>query len=73
MLTWENKFDWLTFLSIVVAAAATIVIFISIILAFKFARLAGVNIGIITAIWGFVPFLVAFLERVLYKVGIRVY
>ena len=31
------------------------------------------NIGIASAIWSFTPFFVAFLERILYGVGIKLY
>ena len=71
--TWENKIDWWTFLVCIGSAAFQVVIFVSVILAFKFARLAGLNIGIITAIWSFIPFMVAAIERVVYGISIKLY
>ena len=68
--TWDNKLDCWTFVVVALSAGFQIFIFISVIFAFKYARLAGLNIGIITAIWSFVPFSVAVLERILYGIGI---
>ena len=47
--------------------------YLSVILAFEKASLAGLNIGITTAIWSIVPFCVAVTERVFYNVGIKPY
>ena len=71
--TWDNKLDWWTLAVLVVSAGFQVLFYLSVILAFKAARQAGLNIGIATAIWSFVPFFVAFMERVLYGVGIRLF
>lgn len=47
--------------------------YLSVILAFEKAALAGLNIGITTAIWSIVPFFVAVSERVFFNVGIKPY
>lgn len=39
----------------------------AIVLTFKVARSAGLNIGIAQAIWAINPFLISILERVVYK------
>ena len=33
----------------------------------------GLNVGITTAIWSFIPFFVAIIERILYGIGIKPY
>ena len=45
----------------------------SVVLAARASRLSGLNLGITTAIWSFIPFFVAIIERILYAVGIKPY
>ena len=71
--TWDNRFDWWTFGVICVGGVGVCAIMIGVILSLKFSRMAGLNIGIASAIWSFIPFFVAFLERILYGVKIRLY
>ena len=71
--TWENKIDWWAITVCTFSAGVQMVIFISVILAFKASRQAGLNIGITTAIWSCTPFMVAFMEFILYRVRIRLY
>ena len=71
--TWENKFDWWSIFILLLASIFQAGLYISCILPFKAARTNGLNIGIITAIWSFVPFFVAIQERILYNVGIKIH
>ena len=48
---WDNSFDWWVFLVVIFGAIMQGLIFIAVIQAFKMSRLAGLNIGITTAIW----------------------
>ena len=71
--TWDNRFDWWTFLVICIGGVGVCAIMIGVVLSLKVSRMAGLNIGIASAIWSFIPFFVAFLERLLYGVKIRLY
>ena len=42
-------------------------------MAFMVSRKAGLNIGITTSIWSIVPFCVALVERVFFKVSVGLY
>lgn len=48
-------------------------VYYSVILAAQAARLSGLNLGITTAIWSFMPFFVAISERILYGTGVKPY
>lgn len=71
--TWDNKLDWWAFSVCLGLAVLQILMVGSVILAFKHARSAGLNIGIITAIWSFIPFGVAALERIIYGISIKLF
>ena len=71
--TWDNRIDWWTLFIVLVGGVGIGAILVGVILALQVSRLAGLNIGIASAIWSFTPFFVAFLERILYGVGIKPY
>ena len=71
--TWDNRIDWWTLFICIIGGVGICAIFIGVILALKVSRMAGLNIGIASAIWSFIPFFVAFLEKILYGVGIKLY
>ena len=72
-MTWDNKFCWKSFWVCVGGAFVQVWIYVSVILAFKASRLSGLNIGIIEALWSIAPFIVAFVEWTIYRVGIKLY
>ncbi len=63
----DNSFDWWSLFILFMGAVFQSAIYLSIVLTFKVARMAGLNIGIAQAIWAVNPFLVSILERVVYK------
>ena len=48
-------------------------LFYSVILAAQASRLSGLNLGIMAAVWSFLPFFVAVAERILYGNGVKPY
>ena len=72
-MTWDNKFCWSSFWVCIGGAFVQVWIYVSVILAFKASRLSGLNIGIIEALWSIAPFIVAFVEWTIYRVGIKLY
>ena len=73
MLTWDNQFDWTSFWVIMYLGLSQVIAYAAVILPFKFARLSGLNIGIIEAQWSISPFFVALCEWVISRVGIKLY
>ena len=55
------------------SAAFQFFIFASVVLCFKVAKLAGLNIGIAQSVWALNPFMVAVMERVVWGVGLKRY
>ena len=64
----SNKFDWHSLFIVFAGALFQFGIYSSIILSFKTAKRAGLNIGIAQAIWSMNPFFVSVLERIVYGV-----
>ena len=64
----SNKFDWHSLFTVFVGALFQFSIYASIILSFKMAIRADLNIGIAQAIWSMQPFFVSVLERCIYSV-----
>ena len=71
--TWDNRFDWWCVMVCALSSLIQVSVFISAIMAFMVSRRAGLNIGITTAIWSIVPFVVALIERIFFKVSIGLY
>jgi len=69
--TWDNRFDWWSLFMCFVGAAFQTAIFLSIVLTFKVARMAGLNIGIAQSIWAINPFMISILERFVYNVEFK--
>ena len=69
--TWENSFDWKAFGVLVFFACYEIVIVASIMVTFKVAQMAGMNIGISVALWSIGPFFIAITDWVIYGQGLR--
>ena len=67
--TWDNQFDWWSLFIVFMGAAFQTGIYLSIVLTFKVAHQAGLNIGIAQAIWSINPFMISLLERVVYGVA----
>ena len=63
----DNSFDWWSLFIIFVGGAFQIAIFLSIVLTYKVAHSAGLNIGIAQTIWSVNPFMTSILERFVYK------
>ena len=70
---WDNSLDWHTFLIVLWGAFLQGAIYVGVIESFKMSRLAGLNIGIASAIWSFLPFFVAFLEKIFFGFGLKVF
>ena len=66
MLTWENKFDWISFLFIILGGLTYIAIYIGIMFTFYVAHRANLNIGISLAIWQVEPFFISVMEALLF-------
>ena len=45
----------------------------SVVLATTASRRSGLNLGITTAIWGFIPFFIAIIDRIVYGTGVKPY
>ena len=71
--TWDNSLDWWTGFIVFIGAFLQGAIYVGVIESFKMSRLAGLNIGIASAIWSFLPFFVAFLEKILFGVGLKAF
>ena len=71
--TWDNRFDWWSVTVCTLSSIIQVSVFVSVIMAFMVSRKAGLNIGITTAIWSIVPFIVAFIEKVFFNVSIGLY
>ena len=69
--TWGNKFDFGILAYGCFSAFIQMVFYYSVVLAARASRLSGLNLGITTAIWSFVPFFVAIIERIVYGVGVK--
>ena len=69
--TWTNSFDCSTITFCVLSSALQALFYYSIVLATRASRLSGLNLGITTAIWSFVPFFVAIIDRIVYGVGVK--
>ena len=63
----DNKFDWYSLMIVVVGAVNQTAIYLAIVLCFKLAHQAGLNIGIAQSIWSINPFFISILEKVVYK------
>ena len=64
---WDsNAFDWWSLFIILCGAAFQVGIYSAIVMTFKVAKMADLNIGISQAIWSVNPFLISILERVVY-------
>ena len=68
--TWDNRFDWRAVLFCIVIALFQFLIYSSIVLCFKIANMAGLNIGIAQSIWALNPFMVAVMERIVWGVSL---
>lgn len=66
LMTWDNSFDWYALLIIFCGAFGQTCIYLSIVLTFKLAHMAGLNIGIAQSIWAINPFFISILEKVVY-------
>lgn len=64
--TWDNSFDWRSLMICIVGAVFQTAIYLSIVLCYRKARQAGLNIGIAQAIWAINPALISVLERIVY-------
>ena len=71
--TWNNSIDYWTFFVVLIGAFLQGAIYVGVIESFRMSRLAGLNIGIASAIWSFLPFFVAFLEKIFFGVGLKVF
>ena len=71
--TWGNRFDYSSVALCLLAGFWQMLFYYSVVLAARASRLSGLNFGITTAIWSFIPFFVAIVERILYAVGIKPY
>ena len=71
--TWNNKVDFKALGICCVAAFLQMTLFYSVILAAQASRLSGLNLGIMAAVWSFLPFFVAVSERILYGNGVKPY
>ena len=69
--TWNNEIDYWSFFVCCFSAAGAGLCYIGVIISLKFSRLAGLNIGIASTIWSFLPFFVAFLELLIYGTRIK--
>ena len=67
--TWNNEIDWRCVILCSLTSLIQVSVFISAIMAFMISRRAGLNIGVATAIWSILPFFVAFVERIFFKVS----
>ena len=66
--TWDtNSFDWMSLYIILWGALFQVGIFSAIVITFKVAKMANLNIGIAQAIWSVQPFLISILERTVYN------
>ena len=66
LLTYDNKFDWLSFLIIILGGLAYIAIFLLVSFTFNLAHRANLNIGISQSIWQVEPFFISAMEAILY-------
>ena len=64
--TWDNRFDWCSLSICILGAIFQTCIYLSIVLCYRKAREAGLNIGIAQAIWAINPAMISVLERVVY-------
>ena len=71
--TWGNRFDCWALSVCMLTAFWQVLFYYSVVLAARASRLSGLNLGITTAIWSFVPFFVAVIERIVYGIGIKPY
>lgn len=69
--TWDNKFDWFAILFCTFGAICQTCIYASIMFCYKLSHQAGLNIGISQAIWAINPFLIAFMELIFFRVGLK--
>ena len=71
--TWDNRFDWWALFLCTVGGVMQLLFYVGVTASFKKSRQAGLNIGISSAIWSFVPIFVAILERIFYGIGVGVH
>jgi hypothetical protein len=69
----NGKFDWKMFALLLLGAAHQAAIILTIILNFKLAHQAGLNIGIAQAIWSINPFFQALIDKFLHQDDILCY
>ena len=63
----DNSFDWWALFIIFLGGVFEVSIFLSVVLTYRVAHSAGLNIGIAQTIWSLEPFFVSMLERFVYK------
>ena len=71
--TWTNRFDCFAISVVVIAAFWQMLFYYSVVLATRASRLSGLNLGITTAIWSFMPFFVAVIDRIVFGIGVKPY
>jgi len=64
--TWDNHFDWWSLFIIFIGAVFQFCIYTSIVMTFKVAIQAELNIGIAQCIWAITPFFISVIDRVFY-------
>ena len=64
--TWDNRFDWYSVFLVLVGGFNLTCLYLSMVLTFKLARMADLNIGIAQSIWAVIPFFISIMERFVY-------
>ena len=71
--TWTNRFDYFAVGVTILAAFWQMLFYYTTVLAYSASRRSGLNLGITSAIWSFIPFFVAIIDRIVYGTGVRPY